>query len=236
MGKKVEMIGKRFGRLLVLAEDKRGTNGNIYYKCLCNCGKEKVIDGRSLRLGITKSCGCYNHDIITKDNPKYKTKLYGVYQSIKSRCNCPGDRAYHNYGGRGIKLSPEWSPFEKFKAWAEGNGYKEGLWIDRIDNNKDYSPDNCRWATPKEQQNNKRTNLLITIGGVTKTATEWADSSGISSATLYRRVQLGWQGEDILKPVDKTRSHGEAIKKWWSVHKENPRTEITIETVENQEV
>ena len=109
------MIGKRFGRLLVLAEDKRDSNGNIYYRCLCDCGKEKVIAGRSLRFGSTKSCGCYNHDIITKANPKYKTKLYGVYQSIKSRCNCPGDRAYRNYGGRGIKLSPE---------WAESNGYK----------------------------------------------------------------------------------------------------------------
>lgn len=235
MGQKVEMIGKRFGRLVVLAEDKRNRNGVIFYKCFCDCGKEKVINGVSLRSGATKSCGCYNREIISKPNADYKTKLYYIHRGIKRRCSSPGEKAYRNYGGRGIKLCDEWLSFANFKEWAYSNGYKEGLWIERIDNEKGYSPDNCRWATPKEQGNNKRTNVLITIVGVTKTASEWADYSGIKVATIYRRLELGWQGKDIIKPIDKSRSHGEAIRKWWHdgsrvyVDKDNPRTEITIE-------
>ena len=212
MGKKVDMIGRRFGRLLIISEDKRDRQGIIYYKCRCDCGNEKIIKGTSIRAGITKSCGCYNRDIITKNDPKYKTKLYSVYHSIKERCNNSKDKAFHNYGGRGIKISDEWNTFEKFEEWAYQSGYQEGLWIDRIDNDKDYSSNNCRWATPKEQQNNKRNCLYITIGGITKTATEWADISGINRATIYRRVKVGLKENDILKPIDKSKSHGEAIR------------------------
>ena len=230
MGKKVEMIGKRFGRILVISEDKRDSQGIIYYKCLCDCGKEKIIKGTSLRAGVTRSCGCYNHDIVTKDNPVYKSKLYGVYRSIISRCNCPTDKSYHNYGGRGIKISSEWNTFEAFKKWSESNGYKEGLWIDRINNDMDYSPDNCRWATPKEQQNNKRTCVYVTINGITKTISQWADETGICYATICRRLQLGWQGEDLLKPIDKKRSHSKEIKRW---HDRNKMPDIQIEGVTN---
>lgn len=212
MGKKVEMIGRRFGRLIVLDEDKRDPHGIIYYKCQCDCGTEKIIKGTSLRAGVTVSCGCYNKEVITKENPNYKMRLYYVYQSIKDRCNNPNNKAFHNYGGRGIKVADEWNSFDNFKEWAYSHGYKTGLWIERIDNNKDYSPENCRWATVKEQQNNKRVCRFITINGITQTVTQWAEVTGIKRATIYRRLQLGWPESEILRPTDTTKSHGQEIK------------------------
>ena len=222
MGKKIEMVGKRFGRLTVVAEsDKRDRSGSVFYRCLCDCGNEKSINGINLRKGVTRSCGCYNREVITKDNPVYKTKLYNIYSSMKGRCNNPNDRSYHNYGGRGISVCKEWNTFEAFQKWALGNGYSESLWIDRIDNDKGYSPDNCRWSTPKEQQNNKRTCRYITIDGVTKSLTMWAEEAGINPSTLKRRIELGWEKEDLFKPVDKSRSHSEAIKQFYIKTKEN---------------
>lgn len=210
------MIGKRFDRLTVVAEtNKRNKSGSIYYLCKCDCGKEKIIDGTNLRYGVTRSCGCYNREIISKENPVYNTKLYHVYCGMKRRCYNLNDRSYHNYGGRGITICDEWESFENFQKWALENGYSESLWIDRIDNDKGYSPDNCRWTTPKEQQNNKRTCIFITINGVTKSLTMWAEEAGIKPSTLQRRIKLGWKEEDLFKPVDKSKSHGEAIKQYY---------------------
>lgn len=241
MGNKKEMLGKRFGRYLVIAEDKRDSQGAIYYKCLCDCGTEKIVRGSELRAGNVVSCGCYNREIIRKKNPRSKTKLYGVYLGMKQRCGNPNNTGYPNYGGRGIKVCSEWDTFENFREWAEANGYKEGLTIERIDVNGNYEPTNCRWATRYEQQFNKRTSLYITIDGVTKNASQWADETGINRTTLLLRIRRGLTGRDIIKPVDKFYSHGKEIKKSWDkrkhdgsrvyVDKDKPRTEITIETV-----
>lgn len=206
MGKKVEMVGRRFGRWVVIEEtDKRTSNGAIMYKCLCDCGNTKVVDGTILRRGDSLSCGCYNHDIITKmGNAVYKEKLYGVWGSMKGRCFNKNDPNYHNYGGRGITVCDEWAnSYDSFKKWAYENGYEKGKWIDRIDNEKGYMPDNCRWCSPKEQQNNKRTNHNVEINGETHTVTEWAEISGINRGTLYSRVKKGWTGEKLICPVDK---------------------------------
>lgn len=214
MGKKINLKGQRFGRLIVLEEtSKRDIGGNVIWKCLCDCGNVTYTSAQNLRRGYTKSCGCYNKDLITKENPKYKRKLYYIYHGIKCRCYNPKDRAFHNYGARGIKLCKEWESFEAFEKWALNNGYKAGLWIDRIDNDGDYCPENCRWATPKEQQNNKRINHNITINGITKTIQEWADLSGIKAMTITRRIKLGWEDDALLNPVDKKYSHSDEIKK-----------------------
>lgn len=214
MGKKIDLTGQRFGRLVVIEESKmRNKSGNVKWKCKCDCGNYTYSNGYDLRKGNTQSCGCYNRDIVKKENPNYKKHLYFVYHSIKCRCYNPNDRAYHNYGARGIKLSDKWDTYDKFEEWSLKNGYKEGLWIDRIDNDADYSPDNCRWATPKEQQNNKRTNRLLKIGNEVKTITQWSELTGIKSCTISRRVELGWDEASLLKPVDKKRSHSEEIKK-----------------------
>ena len=226
MGKKIDLTGQRFGRLRVIKEtEKRNRNGgNVIWLCECDCGAVVEVSSENLRRGATKSCGCYNRDIITKENPKYKRKLYSIYHSIKNRCRNQHDKAYKNYGGRGINLSDKWDTYEKFEQWAMDNGYQEGLWLDRIDNDGDYSPENCRFCTPKEQQNNKRTNIFVEINGERKTIQQWAEASGIKRATIERRIELGWNADDLLNPIDKRYSHGEKIKR----AKENPRTEIEI--------
>lgn len=225
MGKKVEMIGKRFGRLIVLSEtERRSASGAIYYLCKCDCGKEKIINGNNLRHNVSLSCGCYNREIITKADSVWKTKLYSIHQSMKSRCNNPKDKAFCNYGARGISVCKEWETFKPFQKWSYENGYVEGLWLDRIDNEKGYSPDNCRWVTPKIQQNNKRNNRYITINGVTKSVTMWAEENNLKPCTIYSRLNKGTPLSMLFEPIDKKRSHGEAIKR--ALQKR--RTEILI--------
>ena len=130
---------------------------------------------------------------------KSYTRLFRIYSSMKQRCYCKSAKDYHNYGLRGIRVCDEWkSDFMSFYNWAMSNGYSEELSIDRIDNNGDYEPSNCRWATVKEQARNRRTNKNTSINGITKTAIEWAEISGIKKETLMSRLRYGWSGEKLL--------------------------------------
>lgn len=134
---------------------------------------------------------------------EYKSKvrrLRAVYTSMKQRCYNKKARTYPNYGGRGIKICDEWlESFATFAVWSVLNGYEQGLSIDRIDNDGDYSPENCRWVTQKIQGNNQRTNRLITYNGKTQTMAEWADEIDINYACLESRInRLGWSIEKAL--------------------------------------
>lgn len=214
MGSKVAMIGKKFGRWEVLEETSERTQcGSIKYLCRCDCGKTKIVSGVILRRGESTSCGCYNREVITKANKVTGDKLYGIYSAMKQRCYNKNDKAYHNYGGRGIKVCREWlNDSAAFREWALSHGYMEGLWLDRKDNAKGYSPENCRFITPKEQQRNKRTNRIVAINGEMHTVMEWAEISKVPYMTLLRRLKLGWSGQDLLRPVDKKLSHSHEIK------------------------
>ena len=117
---------------------------------------------------------------------------------MRERCNTPSCKGYKNYGGRGISVCEEWGNFVVFKEWAISNGYNDKLSLDRINVNGNYEPNNCRWATSKEQANNKRNNHLITYLGETKTMTEWAETTGIKVATIWARLQRGWTVEKTL--------------------------------------
>lgn len=124
---------------------------------------------------------------------------------MKSRCNSPTNPKYESYGKRGIKVCDEWNEdFFVFKAWALKNGYEEGLSIDRIDNNKGYSPDNCRWTTRIVQQNNMRSNVYLEFRGERHTISEWGRITGIPNDTISRRLHRGWSTEQILttEPAD----------------------------------
>lgn len=119
-----------------------------------------------------------------------RDKLYNVWRGIKKRCYNPNYYAYPQYGGRGIMLSEDWVNFENFYIWALANGYEVGLTLDRIDNNGDYSPNNCRWTTWKVQGNNRRTNKTITFNGKTQTLSMWADEIGVSQEMLWNRLRI----------------------------------------------
>lgn len=211
-----EMEGKIFGRWTVIAEtSQRSNSGAIKYLCRCECGNEKIVSGVALRKGESMSCGCYNRDIITKfGKAVYKENLYTVWSSMKQRCYNPKDKAYPNYGGRGIYVFDEWrSNYTAFKKWAYENGYRQGLWIDRKDNDGPYAPWNCRWESPARQERNKRTNRLVSIGGVKKCLTDWADIAGIKPATLEGRIKRGWPESRLLEPINVKYSHPDEIRK-----------------------
>jgi len=148
-------------------------------------------------------------------NPYYKhgqckTRLYNIWGNMIWRCENPKASIYYLYGGRGITVCEEWrKDFKTFWIWANNNGYSDELSLDRIDNDKGYSPDNCRWATQIEQSNNKRTNQRITINGETHTIAEWARIAGILKTTLRERIQRGWTGERLLiKTSEKKHKYG----------------------------
>lgn len=131
------------------------------------------------------------------------TRLYKKWCSMRARCKYPNNKKYNHYGGKGIRVCDEWdNSFIAFYKWAIATGYKDGLTIDRIDNNKGYCPENCRWATTAEQNRNYSRNRKITYNGVTKCLADWADESGVNRATLAQRIRLGWPMERALSKED----------------------------------
>lgn len=188
-----DIIGKRFNMLTVIsrAENK---NGRVYWNCRCDCGVVKPILGQNLTNFYAKSCGCFNRLSASKrmKQQQYReydtqTRLYEIWKNMKARCS-PRDPS-GNYYNRGIRICGEWQDnYKNFLDWAMANGYRDDLTIDRIDNNKGYSPDNCRWATPTEQGNNKRTNRYIEYNGQVMTMMEWSRKLGISYNTIKYRA------------------------------------------------
>lgn len=136
------------------------------------------------------------------------SNLYRVFNAMIERCNKPSAKNYHNYGGRGIKVCNDWmGNYQAFCDWALANGYKEGLQIDRIDNNGNYEPSNCRWVTPKQNSNNTRFNRLLTCNGETHTMSEWSEITGISQTTISSRIRRGCSDiEALTTPIDRRKS------------------------------
>ena len=204
MSKKVpDLTGEQFGRWTVLQCAGRGKHGELQYKCRCECGTERIIRRSSLTSGNSKSCGCLSKDIAKKLNTSHgatHTRLYRIWAGIIQRC-CNSRKRYEweKYGGRGISVCDEWkNSFENFQKWALSNGYNEHLSIDRIDVNRGYFPENCRWATVYEQSNNKRTSKYISFRGETGTIREFADKYGLAYSCLYARLEHGWSIENAL--------------------------------------
>lgn len=157
MSEKINLKGRRFGRLVVLEEGDKTKEGLIRWHCLCDCGREKIVSGKDLRKNRTKSCGCFQKDVLSKlksthnqtDSPTYKS-----WKGMHRRCYNSNYKRYPDYGGRGIGVCERWHSFENF---LEDMGERpKGKTIDRIDPDGNYEPSNCRWATPEEQSRNIR--------------------------------------------------------------------------------
>lgn len=196
-----DLTGQRFGRLTAIRYSH--TKKSAYWICKCDCGNEICLNAHNLRTGNTRSCGClakdtYKYHGKSKQNGK-EARIHLIWRWIKRRCYNPKDSAYKLYGGRGIKVCAEWvDDFNAFYEWAMCNGYTDNLTLDRIDNNIGYYPNNCRWVTMKEQQRNRRNNVLITYKGVTKNLSAWAEMANIQAQLLSKRLKYGWSIEDAL--------------------------------------
>lgn len=193
--------GMKFTRLTVIEYAQ-----NYKWKCKCECGNDVFARGCDLVKGMTKSCGCLRIDRVTKMATKHgdcEKRIYKIWGHIKSRCNSPNDDRYKDYGGRGIKICEEWeSDYTAFKSWSISNGYAENLSIDRINNDGNYEPSNCRWITNKEQLRNMRRNRILTFNGESHCVAEWADIVGMSYDVLITRIKRGWDTERALtEPV-----------------------------------
>lgn len=200
--KLINLVGKRYGKLVVL--DKADSlKGHTRWRCLCDCGNECIVHGSSLKGGTTTSCGCYKRENAKKlystvrQNDKH---LYSVWATMKQRCLNKNNKSYKDYGGRGIKLDERWANnYESFYNWAINSGYKKGLQIDRIDNNGNYCPSNCRFVDNEVQANNKRNVKLYTINGVEKSLPQWCREYEQDYFLIRQRVyKLGWPIEKAL--------------------------------------
>jgi hypothetical protein len=189
-----DLTNKRFGKLRAIQPINEHLESGQHKRwlCLCDCGKSCIVSSSHLVTMQTQSCGCKAHGLSN-------TRLFRIWIHIKNRCNNPKDENYKHYGARNIKVCTEWEQdFKTFYDWANTNGYTDKLSIDRIDNNKGYSPDNCRWVTAKIQANNTRWNHIVELNGISHTISEWADIKGIKANTLLYRLRRGWSVERAL--------------------------------------
>ena len=199
----IDLTGQRFGQLTVLYRVENNDRGEIQWLCHCDCGNDTIVTSGHLRSGGTKSCGC-----LYKRKPKYDGEgsydpMYPTWNNMINRCNNPNSNRYDDYGGRGITVCDEWLDFNNFRNWANETKTDETLTLDRLNNDLGYSPDNCRWATAKEQNSNKRNNLLFELNGEICTLKEWCRRFNVNYLTIYSRIYRdGWDfNTAILTPV-----------------------------------
>lgn len=193
MAELIDISGNEFEHCRAL-KHVGGGKGGAKFLFRCECGKEFIARSNDVRKGRIKSCGCVNRREIrekTKKHGFHKHPIYQAWSHIKQRCHNPKNKEYKNYGGRGIVMCNDWfdNP-EEFINWSLKNGWRKGLTIDRIDNEKGYCPDNCRWVSMEVQENNKRNNHYYDYNGEKKTLSQIARENGISRNSLYYRANV----------------------------------------------
>lgn len=208
MGAFQDLTGQQFGRLTVI---RRGESQRDYdegrkrkrirtvWVCQCSCGEETSVLAGSLKSGVTQSCGCLLKE---KDHLKThdmsKSSEYRIWVNMKTRCYNPAKKSYPNYGGRGIKVCPQW--LNSFETFLADMGARPSVkhTIDRIDNDGPYSPENCQWATWRQQHSNTRQNRFISYGGETLTLAEWSRRLGGNRHLIEKRLRMGWSEEKVV--------------------------------------
>lgn len=214
MGKVHDLTNLRFGRLLVIKRVENDKDGGAMWLCRCDCNKEKIVRRGDLLRKRVKSCGCLkkeNSSNLRKTHGMSKSRIYKIWRNMKTRCYNCNDKKYKDYGARGITICKEWKDnFYAFYEWAVNNGYKENesytnCTIDRIDNNKGYYPENCRWTTLEVQANNKRTNSIIVYNGESDTIHNWCRRLGLSYETVRGRMRNHpeYSAEQLFLPTKK---------------------------------
>lgn len=220
MPKFIDITGKRYAELIVEKLFDCKINNRPAWLCLCDCGLRKIVPGASLKNGDVKCCGrhktkFYSQSVSERSkiqNRKYpketdtKSRMYTLWRAMLMRCNNSSHEAYERYGGSGIKVCAEWTKYQGFIDWATQSGYQPHLTIDRKDNFKGYSPDNCRWATQKEQSHNRKRGLVsITAFNQTKSLIDWVNDPRcqITLSNLRKRIYAGHQNEFALTATEK---------------------------------
>lgn len=204
MSKFIDRTGQKFGRLTLIERVENNKFNQVQWKCRCDCGKEVIVKAYSLTTGQTKSCGCLKKEQNYINIAKVKhnmtnTRLYNIWRDMKSRCLNPNNKRHKFYFDKGITVCDEWkNDFMNFYNWAINNGYRDNLTIDRINNNGNYGPKNCRWATITEQNNNQSNNIRIKYNESEYTLSELSKIYNIKRATLYDRIKRGWTIDEAL--------------------------------------
>jgi hypothetical protein len=198
MPPKLDLRNKVFTRLTVIKETElRNAEGHVMWDCRCECGNMVNVSAAYLKKGNNRSCGCLQREAAARNGTRTHemsgTSIYDIWCSMLKRCNNPNNK---NYGGRGIKVCDRWLDFKNF---YEDMGERKGkLTIDRIDNNGNYEPSNCKWSSIKEQANNRRGNIMLTYENECLTLAQWSEKTGINRMTIYWRNKQGWATEKIL--------------------------------------
>lgn len=201
-----DYIGRKVHYLTVVGlAERKPSDKEWKLCCLCECGKTTNITPSQFRRGVVKSCGCKKATVCKIQGGQSSHPLYHVWLQMMYRCHKPSSRNYGRYGGRGIVVCDEWKDFDGFVSWSDSvGGRPDGYTLDRIDNDGNYEPSNCRWVPMKTQNVNKSDNIVIMYKGVSKTLSEWADCLGIKWVTLHNRYTRGWSVERMLtEPVKK---------------------------------
>lgn len=203
----IDLIGRRFGKLVVISRAENSKDDRSMWLCKCDCGKEKIIKGKYLLNGNTKSCGCLSTELLIRRNiesgcrggESYE-KIYYTWYNMISRCKKGHGEDGENYKSRGISICKEWESYENFRDWSLENGFSENLTIDRVDNDGDYEPSNCRWTTVQVQANNRRSNHNVEFNGVTKTLADWSRFLNLDYGMLRARIKYGWGTDRLFSP------------------------------------
>ena len=212
-----DLTGKQFGKLVALNVEGKNKGGNYLWRCRCVCGNEVIVSAGHLVSGHTASCGNAVH-FKTYKHGMWDSRLHHILKGMKRRCYKKGDAAYRYYGARGIKVCDEWidkeDGYKNFINWALSSGYSEGLSIDRIDNNGDYTPENCRWASRTEQMRNTRGNVYFMLNGEKRCLQEVCNITGFKRHNYYPRVRANQniKVEDLFKEIDFSKHKIERIK------------------------
>lgn len=199
MPPKLNLTGQRFGNLTVIEVHGQDAHRAYRWKCQCDCGNETVVRGSQLKSGVTRSCGCGIRKASSRPRThgQTHTPLYARWRAMIERTRNPNSTEFHNYGGRGIRVCERWQSFENFAADMAAT-FNEALTLDRRDVNGNYSPENCYWATAKQQTRNKRNNHVVEWRGRQMVVTDWAELLGLKPNTVIYRLRRGWPVERAL--------------------------------------